>query len=479
MRLNAVRRILLAVCLVSSLWALAVTLRSGGDLQFGGLQITSNSPRNPILIALIAGLLAWFLALTGSRDDDRPHRGTVFVTLLTLLAIGSNILMQATPPPPPGVFTCYSNLPLQGSFRLQLNCDAPEFMTLADEPSRVFTQRIRQGRPLSFLIPYAVALPLHALPDFDIIPIGPPQQKEFLSFVVVNVVTLVFALLCFTWAYERGTGWRGGQEWLFVIVVLAANEITKMFVWNPHVQILNLLTPCLAIYLSLRLLERKAPVSWAQALSLGLAMGIGLLTYGSFVIPLLCIIAIHWFVYRRLWHGLLVGATASLVYLVWVAFVWQKTGTFYNHEVEEYRQFVWIADCVRAHTCRDAISRNYVAFFNAIAPILMVPALMAAGCRVARALWVNDGNSAPMPRALLQASALTWIVTFLFLAPAGFYSPRLSWLLVPPVLMLVAIEGRALLEAVPRRRQWTVSIALVTVSVSYVLILATRQGPFW
>ena len=478
MHLNAVRRLLLAVCSLCGLWTLVITLSGGGELVFGSLRISSSSPRNPLLIALITGLLAWFLALTGRHGDHRPHRGTAFVTMLTAFVLGVNVLIQATPAPPPGVFTCYHDQPLRGAFRYQLNCDAVEFMTLAHEPARVFTQPIRQGRPLSFVIPFVVALLLHGLPDFDAIPIRPPLQKEFLAFVVVNVVTLVCALLCFTWAYERGTGWRGGPEWLFVIVVLAANEISKMFIWNAHVQILNLLTPCLTIYLSLRLLERRTPLSWTQALLAGLAMGVGLLTYGSFVIPLLCIIVIHWLVYRRLWHGLIVGATASLVYLAWVAFVRQKTGTFYNHEVEQYRQFVWIADCIRAHTCRDAISRNYVGFFNATAPIMLVPALMAAGCRVARALWIKDGDRVPMPRTLLQASVLTWIVTFVFLAPAGFYSPRLSWLLVPPVLMLVAIEGRALWEAMPRR-PWAISIALTTICMSYVLLLAARQGPYW
>ena len=477
MRLDTVKRTLVGVSLVCGLWALILALSGGGAIYLGSLRLSSSSARNPLLLALASGLLAWALALTTDRESRHRHQGPMFVTVLALLAIGLNVMLQAQPAPP-NEFTCYYDQPLRGGFRFQMNCDAMEFMTLAKDPSRVLTQPIRQGRPLSFAIPALIALPLGALPDVDVLPIGPPFQQEYLAFVLVNVATLVCALLFFTWAYERGTGRRGGPEWLFVMVILAANEITKMFIWNPHVQIFNLLTPCLAIYLSLRLLERGAPLSFRLALSLGLAMGIGLLEYGSFVVPLLCIIVIHWFVYRRVWHGLIVGGAASLVYLTWVAFVRLQTGTFYNHEVEQYRQFVWIVDCIRAGTCRETIGGHYVAFFNATAPIIVVPTLLAAGFRIARALSINNDN-APMPRALLQACAITWVVTFVFLALAGFYSPRLSWLLVPPMLMLVAIEARALWDTLPTRRPWAISIALATVCMGYVLLLASRQGPFW
>ena len=428
MRLDAVKRTLVVVCLMCGLWALIVALSGGGTFPLGPLRVSSTSARNPLLLALASGLLAWALALTTSETDShRRHRGPVLVAMLTLLAVGLNVMLQAQPALP-NEFTCYHDQPLRGGFRFQLNCDAMEFMTLAHDPSLVFTRPIRQGRPLSFAIPAAIALPLRVLPDFDVLPVGPPLQKEHLAFVLVNVVTLVLALLFFTWAYERGTAWRGGPEWLFVIVILAANEITKMFLWNPHVQIFNLLTPCVTIYLNLRLLERAKPLTMVMASGLGLSLGIGLLTYGSFVIPLVCVISIQWFAHRRLWPGLIVGGTASALYLGWVGLVYLRTGAFYNHEVEQYRQFVWIADCARAGSqeCQATVGANALKFFNATAPIIALPALLAVGCHVARLIWTRDDGATPMPRRLLKASALTWIVTCVFLALAGFYSPRLS-----------------------------------------------------
>lgn len=470
------------VCLVAGMWALAVTLWGGGGaIHLGGLRISSNSPHNPLVIALVTGLLSWFLALTAGSDQRPPHRGIAFVAMLTLLVAGVNVLLRATPAPPPDAFTCYQDWQLRGTFRFSLNCDSIEFMKLAKDPAMVFVEPARQSRPLSFMIPSLIALPLRALPDFAIIPIGPPYQKEYLAYVVVNVATLVLALVCFTWALERGTGWRGGPEWLSVIVVLSANEITKMFLWNAHVQILNVLMPCLTIYLCMRLLERSSALTSGLAVAVGTAIGAGLLLYGSFVVPLLCVIAIQWFAYRRVWPGLLVGASAFLVYLAWVAVAFARTGAFYSHEVAEYRQFVWVIDCVRsgAAACQATVATNALSFFNATAPILAAPIGLAIALRLARVFWVRDETSAPPLRALLQASVLTWVVTFVLLALAGFYTPRLSWALVPPVLMLIAIDGGAVWRASETRRPWAVSVALAVICTGYVLMLAGRQGPYW
>src|SRR5688572_16990176 len=165
------------------LWALIVALSGGGTFHLGPLRVSSTSARNPLLLALASGLLAWALALaTSENDSHHRHRGPVLVAMLTLLAIGLNVMLQAQPALP-NEFTCYYDQPLRGGFRFQLNCDAMEFMTLAHDPSLVFTRPIRQSRPLSFAIPAAIALPLRVLPDFDVLPVGPPLQKEHLAFV--------------------------------------------------------------------------------------------------------------------------------------------------------------------------------------------------------------------------------------------------------------------------------------------------------
>jgi hypothetical protein len=139
-----------------------------------------------------------------------------------------------------------------------------------------------------------------------------------------------------------------------------------------------------------------------------------------------------------------------------------------------------VIDCVRsgAAAFQATMATNALSFFSATAPILAVPMSLAIAVRLARVLWMRDEPSAP-PRILLHACVLTWIVTFIFLASAGFYTPRLSWLLVPPLLMLIAVDGGALWRAAGSRRAWAVSVALAAICTGYVLILAARQGPYW
>ena len=103
---------LVVVCLLCGLWALAVTLSGGGRFQIGALRVSSTSPGAPLLVALVTGLLAWALTLTGAGGDGHRHRAPTFIAILTVLAIGLNVMVQATPPPPANVFTCYHDQPL-------------------------------------------------------------------------------------------------------------------------------------------------------------------------------------------------------------------------------------------------------------------------------------------------------------------------------------------------------------------------------
>ena len=38
-----------------------------------------------------------------------------------------------------------------------------------------------------------------------------------------------------------------GIEVLFCLIVLAANDVTKLFFWSPHAQIYNLFVPCVMV----------------------------------------------------------------------------------------------------------------------------------------------------------------------------------------------------------------------------------------
>ena len=157
----------------------------------------------------------------------------------------------------------------------------------------------------------------------------------------------------------------------------------------------------------------------------------------------------------------MICAGALFPYAGWAAFVYARLGTFYNHEVGMYRHFIWMADCARVSlaSCVPAAQENWWTFFTMAAPIVAVPALLVFGLRVAR--YVHPGEATPPPSAALgRAVALTFVITTVFMLLEGRYAPRLCWFLVPPLLMVVAVEGQALRLSRPRARWQTFNVGL-------------------
>jgi hypothetical protein len=195
------------------------------------------------------------------------------------------------------------------------------------------------------------------------------------------------------------------MELFFVTIVLTGNEVTKLFFLSPHVQVFNLLIPCLALYASARLIGRGRALSTAEALLLGVAFGVGLLIYASFAIALLCVAAIQLLAYRRPVSAGSMVLVAGAIFGLWALFVYLRTGFYYNYEVAEFRQFVWIVDCVRQGPAQCAldVSRRASDFMGATARCWRCPwhsssRLACPPCTVNRPAVVRSRISGRVPR---------------------------------------------------------------------------------
>ena len=404
-----------------------------------------------------------------------------FAALTGFLVLGLNALMLTGPSLPTDVDTCLFEKTIGKGFRHFLNCDSLEFMILASDPVAVTDHPVRQSRPMSFGVAYVVSRPFYWIPR--LVKFGPyrPHAPEFLAYLTINLALMIAALLMLTSMIEQASRARAGTELLFVFVALGVNDVTKMFLRTPHVQIYNLFVGCLTVFLAIRLIERDRPLDAREAVWLGLAISMGVLIYGAFLIPLLCVILIQLAWYRRPLIAALFALAAVLPYAAWVAALRAMTGRFYSHEIESFRQFVWILDCAKIGTelCAPVIGINLQHFFNAASAVLIVPFLLLCGCRIAGFIWPVPS---PVPpdrlRAIGLATALTFGVTAVFLAAMGFYRERLAWLLVPPVLVVVALELQAFRLAITRPRRWVFDVGVFLSLCVYVGILMSRQGPF-
>jgi uncharacterized membrane protein len=73
---------------------------------------------------------------------------------------------------------------------------------------------------------------------------------------------------------------------------------------------------------------------------------------------------------------------------------------------------------------------------------------------------------------------VNFVVTTIFLALMGYYRTRLSWLLVPALLLLAALQLQRLRWAMGEARITWFNAAVVVATVLYVAQLVFRAGPF-
>ena len=333
MSASTLRRGLTALCVCAAIWAIVIWVTGGGAVPLGPFRLSSQSTRNPLLLSLVSGLMAWAVSMLDETAGGpaRLGRGARFVVLIGLMALGLNVLMLAQPAMPTDKDFCITDNPIGKGFRLLFTCDSYEFLVLAKEPSRVLTTNgVRQSRPLAFGLAYAIAQPIHFLPR--ITRTGPFRllRPEFISYLIINLALIVFAMVCFTSLLQADGDARAGPELLFSLVVLSVNDITKVFFWSPHTQVYNLFIPCVTLYVTFRLIRRAEPLRAAQAALLGLAFGAGILIYGAFLIPVLSAVAIQLLLYRRLAPSFILAAVSIVPYACWVMFVRALTGTFYS-----------------------------------------------------------------------------------------------------------------------------------------------------
>jgi hypothetical protein len=294
---------------------------------------------------------------------------------------------------------------------------------MAQHPTRVFRpHHFRQSRPL---------WPWMAGGLGRVLAIVVPGKggPYYLAFVLLNL--LVVAASVWLLDYLLTTAGVPPTWAVGLSLVLMANFVTRHLILTPHQQMFILLTPLAAVWLGLVFLRPRPVWVWAVA---SLGCGVGLLAYGNVVLvwPVLLLAALLARSPVRL-IAVLVGF--MLPSLIWIAVVRAVAGSYYNAEMERYRQFVWLMDVWRTGELA-MIARNLRAFGDTLLTVHIWPILAAAAVA---AWWV------PWRQPVVWLTGLTFVVTGGLLGALGYYAPRLTFTLVPLCVLLIGIgAARAL-----------------------------------
>jgi hypothetical protein len=223
----------------------------------------------------------------------------------------------------------------------------------------------------------------------------------------------------------------------------------KAFFWTPHTQIFLVVTPLLSI-LCCDWVLRSTGLRWWRLALVGFGLGVASLAYGLFLAVAIAVSLTILVAWRQRSSRTYLGLVSDLVgFLVafavpqfaWIAAVQLKTGSYYSHEVQAYHQIVWIKETLGqgVGTFLDTFTVNQSRFGGATWPVVIWPLLLLTVIAAFRTTTKGRPAGLVVQGPLALASAITLVSFGAFLAVLGYYRQRLSWSLVPPLLVVCGL----------------------------------------
>lgn len=425
-------------------------------------------------------------ASVSGPEAQRPalvasHLRRILLTIVTFaVTTVAFVVTILGPPPSHPKQLCGRFVPLVDTHGYWENCDSITFINLAEDPTDLFDERqIRQSRPI-FIVMGAVAgvltRPVGAMLDLS------EDGSYRIGYRLINLL-LVSAAVALAWQLLR----RAGVDAVLrgcVAAILIVNGVTKGFIWTAHTVMFSVLVPVLLMAVAVRVLRHRG-IGLRDLTVYGLAGGLAFLAYGSFVLVVPVIIVARVVAQRRAGALQLKRTAAEAGVLtaafvapsaVWIAMVRLVAGSYYSAETAEYRQFVWIFDALgeglgELVSRADHNSRLYADTF--VSPDLLPVVLLVAGVGVVvrgRPSSVRDRSR--FSADLAVAALIVAVAVFLFQWAMGFYESRLTFMLVPPLIVLVALGVQQ-----DSRHRW-LRPAVVVFTVGWIVMQVLREGPF-
>ena len=392
----------------------------------------------------------------------------------TLLVIASALLILLSPPPPEfqRPLIC-ADVRFIGKYaHVLVNCDAESFVELARSPEGVFgTSSPRQTRPGYAVLGWMLSWPFRWIPGAD---------PYYSGYVALNLALMILSTMMLSSLI--GAPRLLAPAAIVPTCILLVNHITKAFLWTPHQQVLGLFVSMLSIWAAREVIRREKTPGINGALLTGLITGIACLVYGAFILAAASM-TIALLLYRKLDRGrklmltLSLWASAAIPLITWRSYVLAKTGGFYSHETGYYHEFVWMSERWRDGTLWSSTLHNIAAFAGTIPRALALPiaflgaalALAAAGKRI---------STSTRQDTAIQASIAFLIAAIPFYGLMGFYDPRLTASLIPPLVVIIGSVTRDSLSRERPGKHPLLPEPVTLAAIAYVALVILIPGPY-
>jgi len=352
--------------------------------------------------------------------------------IIIVLVVAVSFLFS--PPPQEGAKFCGFYFKLTSFAGFEVNCDASGFVRLAKHPYQLLDEgEARQSRPLYILISSFIGYMIY-LP-FNWLPIG-KNELFYLGYILLNAVSLILGIHLFRFmALHWGNSSKAKSLEIPFMIMLICTPVVRSFFWTAHQQMFYLLGPAIILYTMYYVAITR--IDFDKLLIISFLGGIGALMYGTFFLLLPGIVIADWinrFSKINALKYFIITIIFGFPILAYIYSIILINGKFYSHEVEGFRQFIWIIETWNESpkVFLDQLIIHTQSFLSTWTNIL--PWVILALTFLVRYLSYNQ-HKIPL---LLSGSCI--LLFFLFFWLLGFYGLRLTYTFYPFMLLWIWIS---------------------------------------
>ena len=396
-----------------------------------------------------------------------------FIFLLIILLVNISFLFSGPPEAKgPESYCPHRYVRLNSFMGVPVNCDEFVFIGAAVRPTYLIQPGFqRQNRPGYVLLGtavgytiYYVLYPFHeSLKSFAYKKLsGQFSYRElekavlygsvYAGYIIINVLILFLTMVLFEKSMYMVSGSWKNQQWLFwlCLVMLISNQVTKTFFWTAHQQMFTLFTPVACLYAGMKVYSHNN----ARKLLLIMASvtGLLLLVYGNFLLVLPVMLGSYMLKLRT--HKKILSSSALsamclsiliffLPTLLWISYLRMTGISYYNHEISQFRHFIWLADSwnISFDYFLKKIYANTITFVQTSGSLLpgtlfLMTAILCRSINSIKRPAMRKDIFSPDNRNILLLAFLLFAV---FLWLMGAYADRLT-LSFAPFLIFIAVQ---------------------------------------
>ena len=418
------------------------------------------------------------------------------IASLTLLIATITTSFLFSPPPRKEQQDLCAYIALNRYMGVIANTDSYAFCQLAENPNDIWTNTLRQSRPLYPFLGAILGSCFNLLPmqkivgdkkiqthhevntkrgDKDIMTSFIPYYAGyvFLNYLILLITLLLYHRLLIYYQIDKVWIWLSS-------VLLLSNEVTKAFFWTPHQQMCNILLPILAMYLTHSVISGR--LSNRQIMGINIILGVCSLMYMSFWLAGIAVLA-AWLLYdiqskKKLSTSHFIFPVVNVILLflpffIWIFIVKMKVGQFAAAEVKQYNYVFWLFQ----ENVWELLQTNTIDFFLTLKKVIFLPTLIIF-LLLGFHIW-NEKQS----RIFIKTNNkivffASFAFFFCFLWVLGGYLTRLTFTLFPFLLLMIAyLIQRIVKRYEVRRIYWVVGLSVVVICCH--LYWVSSYGPFY